>query len=284
MNYYNFHIGDFNNATRHLTRSERSIYRDLIDMYYDKEQAIDASNFDLLARRLLCRSDEEKVDLQFVLDEFFKLENDGLYHLSRCDEEIAAYHEKVENASKAGRASAAKRSEKSGTLEKQQDNEQATVIEHTFNSRSTVVQQSLNDRSTNQEPITNNQEPILNTHSSACEEKNSLDEILNLWNPDLKMVNDWLRRAGASPFSQKQFDEFKPAFLNHYAPQLQNGLLKPDKLFGKLVTWVKRDFKTYSSKSIDKPSEKPRHKYGTGVVTAGSNEHDFVDLNEVSYV
>ena len=284
MNYYNFHIGDFNNATRHLTRSERSIYRDLIDMYYDKEQAIDASNFDLLARRLLCRSDEEKVDLQFVLDEFFKLENDGLYHLSRCDEEIAAYHEKVENASKAGRASAAKRSEKSGTLEKQQDNEQATVIEHTFNSRSTVVQQSLNDRSTNQEPITNNQEPILNTHSSACEEKNSLDEILSLWNPDLKMVNDWLRRAGASPFSQKQFDEFKPAFLNHYAPQIQNGLLKPDKLFGKLVTWVKRDFKTYSSNSIDKPSEKPRHKYGTGVVTAGSNEHDFVDLNEVSYV
>ena len=29
MNFYQHHIGDFNNATRHLTRLERSIYRDL---------------------------------------------------------------------------------------------------------------------------------------------------------------------------------------------------------------------------------------------------------------
>jgi len=30
MNYFPLHIGDFNSATRHLSRLERSIYLDLI--------------------------------------------------------------------------------------------------------------------------------------------------------------------------------------------------------------------------------------------------------------
>ncbi|WP_139121453.1 YdaU family protein, partial [Acinetobacter baumannii] len=54
MNYYQHHIGDFNNATRHLSLIERAIYRDLLDMYYDTEKAIDASSIDRLARRLQC--------------------------------------------------------------------------------------------------------------------------------------------------------------------------------------------------------------------------------------
>ncbi|WP_017817091.1 YdaU family protein [Acinetobacter baumannii] len=51
MNYYQHHIGDFNNATRHLSLIERAIYRDLLDMYYDTEKAIDASSIDRLARQ-----------------------------------------------------------------------------------------------------------------------------------------------------------------------------------------------------------------------------------------
>ena len=50
MNYYQHHIGDFNNATRHLSLIERAIYRDLLDMYYDTEKAIDASNLERLNR------------------------------------------------------------------------------------------------------------------------------------------------------------------------------------------------------------------------------------------
>lgn len=49
MNYYQHHIGDFNNATRHLSLVERAIYRDLLDMYYDTEKPIDASNLERLA-------------------------------------------------------------------------------------------------------------------------------------------------------------------------------------------------------------------------------------------
>ena len=115
MNYYQHHIGDFNNATRHLSLVERAIYRDLLDMYYDTEQPLDASNLDRLARRVQCSTDEQVKALQYVLDEFFTL-NDGLYINNRCEREIAEYHGKRKQASEAGKASAKKRAAK-----KQQD-------------------------------------------------------------------------------------------------------------------------------------------------------------------
>lgn len=137
MNYYPHHIGDFNNATRHLTRVERSLYRDLIDLYFDTEQPLPADDFDRLARRVLANSDEEKESLRSVLAEFFTLVN-GAYHQSRCDEEILKYQGLKSNAVKAGKASAAARS----------------------NKKATPVERPLNKRPTNQEPRTKNQEPL----------------------------------------------------------------------------------------------------------------------------
>ena len=134
MNYYSFHIGDFNNATRHLTRVERSLYRDLIDVYYDTEHALNGSDFDRLAKRVLANSEEEKKALKCVLDEFFTLQ-DGEYHHERCDKEIAKYRANTESKRKAGKASGTARQHKS------------TPVEHV-----------LNKCATNQEPITKNQE------------------------------------------------------------------------------------------------------------------------------
>lgn len=70
MNYYQHHIGDFNNATRHLSLVERAIYRDLLDMYYDTEKPIDASNLERLARRLQCATEDQTAALKYVLEEF----------------------------------------------------------------------------------------------------------------------------------------------------------------------------------------------------------------------
>lgn len=102
MNHYPHHIGDFNNATRHLTRIERSIYSDMIDLYYDTEQPLPADH-KKLARRLLVVSPEEVEAMQSVLDEFFTLGDDG-YRNDRCDREIAAYREKSEKASNSAKA------------------------------------------------------------------------------------------------------------------------------------------------------------------------------------
>ncbi len=91
MNHYPHHIGDFNTATRHLSRLERAIYRDMLDMYYDTETALDGSDFDRLARRLLCRDSDEVAALQFVLGEFFEQQDDGRWLHHRCEREIAAF-------------------------------------------------------------------------------------------------------------------------------------------------------------------------------------------------
>ena len=135
MHHYPHHIGDFNNATRHLTRVERSLYRDLIELYYDAEQPLPADDFDRLARRVMASSEEEKAALRYVLAEFFVLDGD-VYRNERCDKEIANYLENVEKKARAGKASAEARKQK-GTGE----------------------QQVLDGCATNQSPISNLQSP-----------------------------------------------------------------------------------------------------------------------------
>lgn len=148
MNYYPHHIGDFNSATRHLTRLERSIYRDLIDLYYDTEEPL-TLDLNALCRLIIARSDEERTAVQQVLNEFFTETERGWSH-ARCEIEIAKYHGNKEAKSAAGKASAAKRAQKS----QQPLSSRSTRV-------STAVEQVLPARSTNQEPepITKNQEP-----------------------------------------------------------------------------------------------------------------------------
>lgn len=91
MNHYPHHIGDFDARTRHLSRLERAIYRDMRDRYCLFEEPLDGNDFDLLARRLSCHAPEEVAALQFVLDEFFELTPDGTWINHECDQIIAAY-------------------------------------------------------------------------------------------------------------------------------------------------------------------------------------------------
>jgi uncharacterized protein YdaU (DUF1376 family) len=152
MNYYPHHIGDFNSATRHLTRTERSVYRDLIELYYDTEAPL-CSDLDKLCRLVLARSDEERTAVEQVLNEFFTEIDQGWSH-SRCDAEIARYHGNKEAKSAAGKASAAKRASKS----QHKASGATSGGDHLNNGSATDVQQPLNGCATNQEPRTNNQE------------------------------------------------------------------------------------------------------------------------------
>jgi uncharacterized protein YdaU (DUF1376 family) len=93
VNHYPHHIGDFNNATRHLSRVERSIYRDLLDHYYDTEKPL-RDDEEWLMRRILCDA-EDALSFRMVLSEFFVLEADG-WHNARCDRELAAYRKMAE--------------------------------------------------------------------------------------------------------------------------------------------------------------------------------------------
>lgn len=138
MNYYQHHIGDFNNATRHLSRIERSVYRDLIDLYYDTERPLVLS-VERLCRLVVAHSDEEKAAVQQVLSEFFMETEQGWAH-ARCDREIAEFHDKKVKAAASANARWKKANGKT--------TEQPVHSERNANAL-------RNDA--NQEPITNNQ-------------------------------------------------------------------------------------------------------------------------------
>ena len=101
MNFYSKHIGDFNSKTRHLSRIERSIFSDAIELYYSTEKPL-ISDLNKLSRLLLANTEEEKNALKIILDEFFTLKK-GVYRNKRCDEELALYNSKCKHNQRVGK-------------------------------------------------------------------------------------------------------------------------------------------------------------------------------------
>lgn len=126
MHYYQFNIGDYASHTRHLSPMEDLAYRRLLDLYYLHERPLNA-DATVVAKQIGLR---EHVDaVHEVLKEFFEATPEG-YRSNRADREIEHFHSKIEQASRAGKASAQRR----------------------INARSTDVQLT-----NNQEPVTKNQ-------------------------------------------------------------------------------------------------------------------------------
>jgi uncharacterized protein YdaU (DUF1376 family) len=126
MHYYQFNIGDYLSHTKHLDLMEDLAYRRLLDLYYLHERPLN-SGITSVARQIGMRDHEN--DVKSVLEEFFDLSDDGWIN-QRADKEIKHFHSKIDQASRAGKASAERR----------------------MSARSTDVQLT-----NNQEPITNNQ-------------------------------------------------------------------------------------------------------------------------------
>lgn len=107
MHFYPFNIGDYLSHTRHLSLLEDLAYRRLLDIYYLHEQPLNESPT-VVARLINMRDNVDEVTT--VLEEFFDLEPGEGWTSARAKEEIEKYQSKLEAASRAGKASAAARS------------------------------------------------------------------------------------------------------------------------------------------------------------------------------
>lgn len=176
MHYYPHHIGDFIKDTNFLSNEEIGIYMKLIWIYYDSEKPL-KNNISALAMKTNAKGLEDS--LQEILNLFFVLENDEWHH-ARCDKEIAVYHDLIVKKSKAGKASAESKKNKS------------TTVEHTKN-----ISDSTEQQTNNQEPRTNNQELI--TKEKTISKESAIppcphDEIIFLYHqilPELPRVVSW---------------------------------------------------------------------------------------------
>ncbi len=153
MHSYHHNIKTFNSATRHLTRVERSLYRDLIELYYDTEQPLPANDFQRLCRLVIAQTEDEIDALRYVLSEFFVLTGD-VYSHDYCDDQIEKYKQVHTSKALAGKASAAAKAAKSEARKRARSTkseQKATCVEHALNTGAAPV--------TNHEPRTMNQEP-----------------------------------------------------------------------------------------------------------------------------
>ena len=140
MHYYQHHIGDFIKDTSFLTNEEIGIYLKLIWLYYDTEKPLPNNLFEL---GMKTGTRDNQLVLEGLLEMFFVLdeENKSWVH-TRCDKEIEHYKQQLNIASKAGKASAAKRA---------------------MNRNATPVERPLNDGLTSVQP-TSNQQPVTSNH------------------------------------------------------------------------------------------------------------------------
>lgn len=102
MNYYEHHIGDFAEATAHLSFVEDAAYSRLIRKYYAQEKPLPA-DIKAVQRLVGARSKDEREAVESVLNEFFELQADG-WHQARCDAEIARYQDKQAKAKRSAQA------------------------------------------------------------------------------------------------------------------------------------------------------------------------------------
>jgi len=164
MHYYQFNIGDYSSHTSHLDPLEDIAYRRMLDWCYTHETPL-PNDVQEVAR--LIRMRDHAAIVRDVLNWFFEHTDEGWFS-GRVAREIAHYKSKIEQASKAGKASAERR----------------------LNGRSTDVQPT-----NNQEPITNNQniEPkgsLSETTFPTCPH----EQILILWKknlPHLTQPRSW---------------------------------------------------------------------------------------------
>lgn len=89
MNYYEHHIGDYDEATAHLTACEDGIYARMIRKYYATEAPL-VADLEKLKKLVRARTPEERQAVDDILDEFFELREDG-WHQETCDERVTAF-------------------------------------------------------------------------------------------------------------------------------------------------------------------------------------------------
>lgn len=214
MHYFQFHIGDYASHTRHLSHIEDLAYRRLLDFYYLHENPIKHHD---IARQIGMREHEQ--DVLTVLNEFFLSTPDGFVS-PRADKEIQHFHSKVEQASKAGKASAERR----------------------LNGRSTDVQPTINHK-----PLTNNHIVKQNRGSRLHPEFGMPDEwgeFCEKERPDLvpRKVFDgfrdyWIAKAGAQGVKL----DWLATWRNWVRNQKQGLVNKADQVFTTVPSRFERD-------------------------------------------
>ncbi len=162
MHYYQFNIGDYAKATRHLSNLEDLAYRRLMELYYDTEKPL-PNDVKKLARLVNMRKNQ--VEVESILDDFFYLSDEG-YRQNRIEKELAKYHRNADVARVNGK--------KGGRPRKPSKN--PVGFENKPNPNPAESQSKANHK-----PITINQEPITKNKNKKTSGPKAYSEAFERW-------------------------------------------------------------------------------------------------------
>jgi uncharacterized protein YdaU (DUF1376 family) len=202
MNYYPHHIGDFRSGTFNMTRLERWIYRDMLEIYYDTEAPLPV-NVDALCKGMGVRTPEEKAIVADILSYKFELTGAGYIH-ARCDQEIVSYHAKAEtareNGKKGGRKPKSNPAKPSGAPKETSQDDLANPAEPTGLDDGTKPVGAGLENGTQPNPIATgsqaNQEPVTNNHKPKKSKAESA--------PATRLPADWVPSDGDAEFCKSE--------------------------------------------------------------------------------
>ena len=92
---------------------------------------------------------------------------------------------------------------------------------------------------------------IKDTHTIENPPKNSVDEVLSLWIPDLHSLNSWLQRSGEKTMTQDEVNLLLPEVNAHYEARIKSGVATNTKMYANFVKWVKSDYNKYKKQNND---------------------------------
>ncbi len=75
------------------------------------------------------------------------------------------------------------------------------------------------------------------------QQENPVDEVLNIWKPDLQQLNSWMQRSGLPKINQAQVEELLLEINPHYESKIHTGAVTSTQMYSNFVKWVKRDYK-----------------------------------------
>ncbi|MDF3852326.1 YdaU family protein [Achromobacter denitrificans] len=180
MNYYSHNIGDYAQATMHLSLVEDAIYSRLLRRYYAEEQPI-KDDMQQVCRWVGARTEEERAAVPMVLQEFFELV-DGAWRNKRADSEIAAYQQKARTNRDNGKAGGRPKKKPNETQPVSAGFPEETQPDATGNP---AGGQEKPSRNPNQEPITNKYSVPNGTGGTPPEPPSAVDQIFALGLPVL---------------------------------------------------------------------------------------------------
>lgn len=82
-----------------------------------------------------------------------------------------------------------------------------------------------------------------NIYREESTQENPVDEVLNIWKPDLHQLNSWMQRSGLPKINQAQVEELLLEINPHYENKIITGAVTSTQMYSNFVKWVKRDYK-----------------------------------------